>query len=566
MPRRFLKLRFIRRITLAFGLGISGLLVSLSTINLNFLFGGFLLVFGLILLIDLLVEPSKEPPLFSRVVTENKGLLKLLEKEVKIVVIGGGTGLGTILRGLKRLTSNLTAIVTVADDGGSSGRIRKEFGILPPGDIRSCLIAMADLEPLMEQLMQFRFDGGPGLAGHSFGNLFLTAMTGITGDFQKAIEASCQVLAVRGRVFAATLDNANLRAELKDGSVVKGESMIGKSNSPIKRIYLEPSEAKAVPESLNALEEADLIIIGPGSLFTSVIPPLLVKQVLAAVKASRATKIYICNVMTQPGETDGFTASDHLRALLEHTGEQLVDYMIINDQMVPPEAQAVYAEEGAEPVLLDPEKIISQGVTPITAPLLNTNGLVRHDADLLADLLSALTPSLLKKQIGFPGRFQRIIKKLKELTNIKVGITPDFGKNPFLKQGRRNPIKFNFMAKNINGFTEPAFELYPNKREIFRDLLPQELDLEKNLILGIFLGERPSGGFTLTPISVNLKGTSLFIYYREEEPLGKEVIQRLTYPAVLLTVDKRDLPRGEVLIYFINEDRKKPMTVKKVFL
>src|SRR5690554_3902621 len=230
----------------------------------------------------------------------------------RIVTIGGGTGLGTILRGLKKTTDNLTAIVTVADDGGSSGRLRAEFGILPPGDIRNCLIAMADLEPLMEKLMQYRFNGGTGLSGHSFGNLFITAMTGITGDFEKAIEASSQVLAVRGRVYPATLANVQLHAELSDGRKVTGESTIGKSDCSIRRVYMEPSTAEALPEAIKAIEEADVVILGPGSLYTSVIPPLLVRGIREALQNTKAPKVYICNVMTQPGETTGFTASDHL--------------------------------------------------------------------------------------------------------------------------------------------------------------------------------------------------------------------------------------------------------------
>ena len=275
MPRRRVKHQW-RLLWLALVLIISGLFLGMNKSDHHFWMGSLLFLTGLIVLLFFCREQVNEKPFQARGLTEQKGFLKLLDREEKIVVIGGGTGLGTILRGLKKLTPNLTAIVTVADDGGSSGRLREEFGILPPGDIRNCLIAMADLEPLMEQLMQYRFDCGTGLSGHSFGNLFLTAMTGITGDFQKAIEASAKVLAVRGQIFAATLDNAKLRAELKDGSIVKGESTIGKSKAPIRRIYLEPTEARAVPESLQAIKEADLIIIGPGSLFTSV-PPLLVK-------------------------------------------------------------------------------------------------------------------------------------------------------------------------------------------------------------------------------------------------------------------------------------------------
>ena len=236
-----------------------------------------------------------------------------------------------MLRGLKKVTNNLTAIVTVADDGGSSGRLRQEFGILPPGDIRNCLIAMADLEPLMERLMQYRFNGGTGLADHNFGNLFIAAMTEITGDIEKAIEASSQVLAVKGRVYPATLENVQLNAELSDGRKINGESAIGKSPSSIRRVYLEPAGAKALPEAIKAIEEADVVILGPGSLYTSNSPPLVegIPRLFIEPPPQRFISATQCN----PGETTGFTASDHLRALIDHIGENLIDYVIVNNQL-----------------------------------------------------------------------------------------------------------------------------------------------------------------------------------------------------------------------------------------
>ncbi|NLW55657.1 MAG: uridine diphosphate-N-acetylglucosamine-binding protein YvcK [Firmicutes bacterium] len=549
---------------LALVLIISGFVSGINSSNHHSWVSCLLFLTGLVFLLYFCLEQVNEEAFWARGLNEHKGFLKLLDKEKKIVVIGGGTGLGTILRGLKKLTPNLTAIVTVADDGGSSGRLREEFGILPPGDIRNCLIAMADLEPLMEQLMQYRFDCGTGLSGHSFGNLFLTAMTGITGDFQKAIEASAKVLAVRGQIFAATLDNAKLRAELKDGSIVNGESTIGKSKAPIRRIYLEPTEARAVPESLQAIKEADLIIIGPGSLFTSLIPPLLVKEVLEAVKAASAAKVYICNAMPQAGETDGFTAADHLQALLDHTAPRLVDYMIINNQEVPSAAREIYAQEGAEPVRIDLERVIRQGVTPIVAPLLNTNGLVRHDADLLAHLLSALTPSLLKREPLSPGRVRRLLKRIKTLTNLKLGIISGLS-NMLWIQEQKVPVKFDFILMNLNYYTPSAFVVYPNKKELFRELLPTGLDLNRYLVIGMFLGERPSGGYAITPVRVDLKASALFIYYREEKPHKVNVMQRLTYPAALLTIEKKDLPSDEMEIYFINEEQQSQVVKEKIF-
>lgn len=316
---------------------------------------------------------------------------KTVSKRPKIVVVGGGTGLGTILRGLKKLTSHLTAIVTVADDGGSSGRLRYEFGILPPGDIRSCLVAMANLEPLMERLMQYRFGGDSDLTGHNFGNLFLTAMTDITGDFETAIKESSKVLAVSGQVIPATLEDVVLKGELIDGSVINGESNISKSKLPIKRIYLEPEDIRPVPEAINAINEADIIILGPGSLFTSIIPNLLVKEIAIAIKNSPATKIYICNAMTQPGETDNYTASDHIKAIINHAGPGLMDIALINTEEIPEEVLERYAEEGAAPVLADLEKIKQMGLTPLGAKIIVKSNLIRHDADKLAKIINRLS-------------------------------------------------------------------------------------------------------------------------------------------------------------------------------
>src|SRR5512133_510071 len=219
----------------------------------------------------------------------------------KIVTIGGGTGLSTLLRGIKEYTTNVTAIVTVADDGGSSGRLRRELGVLPPGDFRNCIAALADAEPLMTKLFQYRFSEGSGLDGHSFGNLFIVAMSGVTGNFEQAIRESSRVLAVRGQILPSTLENVTLCAELEDADLVQGESKISESSQPIKRVYLEPEHPAAYPEAMRAILDADMIVVGPGSLYTSILPNLLVKDLLGAIKASRALKVYVCNIATQSG-------------------------------------------------------------------------------------------------------------------------------------------------------------------------------------------------------------------------------------------------------------------------
>ena len=291
-------------------------------------------------------------------------------KGPKIVVVGGGTGLGTILRGLKEITSHLTAIVTVADDGGSSGRLRRELGILPPGDIRNCLVAMADIEPLLERLFQYRFTGSSDLSGHNFGNLFLAAMTDITGDFEEAIKESSKVLAVRGRVLPATLEHVVLKAEMEDGRIITGESEIPKSRVPIKRDFLEPADCKPVNEAIAAIKEADIIILGPGSLYTSIIPNLLVTEIAEAIRNSAAFKVYVCNAMTQAGETDNYSASQHLKAIIDHTGRGLVDFALVNNETISPEILERYSEEGAKQVRVDLDNIASLGVKPLAAQII----------------------------------------------------------------------------------------------------------------------------------------------------------------------------------------------------
>lgn len=306
-----------------------------------------------------------------------------LQQGYKVVAIGGGTGLSTLLRGLKRRTSNLTAVVTVSDDGGSSGRLQKELGVLPPGDIRNCLVALADDEALVTDLFRFRFTEGEGLSGHSFGNLFLAAMSGVTGNFDKAIKESSRVLNIVGRVLPATLGVVRLCAELDDGSIVEGETNISLARRPIKRVFFDPPNADPLDEVVAAIRDADAIVLGPGSLYTSILPNFLVSRVAHEVANAHAVKLYVCNVMTQPGETDGMTAADHVKALFDGAGAQVCDYVVVNDE-APSRLVAAYAQEGQVPVRPDVERIAALGVEPITAGVINETETVRHDPDRLA--------------------------------------------------------------------------------------------------------------------------------------------------------------------------------------
>lgn len=309
-----------------------------------------------------------------------------LKRGPKIVALGGGTGLSTLLRGLKDFTSNITAVVTVSDDGGSSGVLRDNLGILPPGDIRNCLVALADTEPMMEGLFQHRFKNGD-FKGHSFGNLFIAAMTQITGDFDRAIQESSKVLAIRGRVLPSTLTDIILYAEHNNGEITQGESKIPHALQPIKRVFLEPGDAAPLQETITAIREADAIILGPGSLFTSVIPNLLIKDVADAISESKALKIYICNVMTQPGETSNYSAGDHTQQIFDHVGFKVFDYIIVNDEPVPAELSQKYAEEGSYPVEIDFDRLKSLGVHVIKGSLISKQNFVRHDSRDLSELI-----------------------------------------------------------------------------------------------------------------------------------------------------------------------------------
>ncbi len=307
-----------------------------------------------------------------------------LARGPKIVALGGGTGLPVVLRGLKQYTSNLTAVVTVADDGGSSGRLRGDLGVMPPGDIRNCMVALADTEPLMEELFQHRFESGE-LKGHSFGNLFLAAMERTAGDFVTALRESSRVLAVRGTVLPATLDRVTLWAELETGERIAGESNIGKSPARIVKIGMDPPDATPLAEAIHAIRDADMVVLGPGSLYTSVIPNLLVRPIQEAVRTTRAVRVYVANLMTQPGETAHYTVEDHLAALEQQVGRGLVDVVLVNNQTIEADALEKYLKEGAEPVTARPDSILWPEI--ISESLIAVDGVIRHDPEKLARAL-----------------------------------------------------------------------------------------------------------------------------------------------------------------------------------
>ena len=321
-----------------------------------------------------------------------EGLVELLynrrslKKGPKIVAIGGGTGLSVLLRGLKEYTSNITAIVSVADDGGSSGRLRGELGILPPGDLRNCLIALADREQIMEELLNYRFCQGATLNGHNVGNLLLAGLAELKGDFNLAIQELSKVLAIRGKVVPATLTPPVLGAELEDGEIIRGQSIIARSPKPIKKVFLEPADCAALEEALQAISEADLIILGPGSLYTSVIPNLLIKEINEALLMTSAPVAYVCNVATQPGETDGYSVSQHVKALQVHGGQTLIDIVVVNT-LVPDFSTA---EEKVEPVPVDYRELRRLGLKVIGGDLVDETLGVRHDSKKLGRLLIRL--------------------------------------------------------------------------------------------------------------------------------------------------------------------------------
>ncbi|MGO1468873.1 MAG: gluconeogenesis factor YvcK family protein [Tissierella sp.] len=326
--------------------------------------------------------------------------LKEQKYEPKIVVIGGGTGLSILLKGLKKFTPNITAIVTVADDGGSSGVLREDLGMLPPGDIRACMLALANTEPKMEKLFQYRFNNGI-LKGQSFGNIFIAAMNGVYGSFEEAIKESSNVLAITGKVYPMTFDNVRIKAELHNGKIVEGESYIStesvKQNSKIKSISIEPEVSHPVPEALIAISDADFIVLGPGSLYTSVIPNLLVSDIAKEICKSSAPKAYIVNVMTEPGETDNYKVLDHVQAILDHSNCNILDYVIANTENVPLEILEKYIDDGSRPVKIeeDDEKILAKkDITLVANSLIDVKkDYIRHDNIKLSELLVHLAKS-----------------------------------------------------------------------------------------------------------------------------------------------------------------------------
>lgn len=310
------------------------------------------------------------------------------QPEFRVVAIGGGTGLSTLLRGLKAYNVDITAIVTMGDDGGSSGRLRQDFNIPPPGDIRNCLVALADAEPLMSELFQFRFpEVGSSLDGHSFGNLFIAAMTQVTGSFERALAESSRVLAVRGRVMPSTLENITVCAEFEDGRIVRGESEIGRQRGRIRRIFLDPEHPAAYEPAVLAILAADLIVLGPGSLFTSVIPNLLVGGIVQAIRASSALKVYVCNVTTQRGETEGFRVVDHVAALQRHAGGDVIDCVVVNDNLEPTRRLTA---SGVTGVSLDGLDELRGRVSVVLRDVVNPEQPWRHDAAKLAQVLVEL--------------------------------------------------------------------------------------------------------------------------------------------------------------------------------
>jgi uncharacterized cofD-like protein len=320
---------------------------------------------------------------------------------IRVVALGGGTGLSALLRGLKqhvvprhdpyptprRPIVDLAAIVTVTDDGGSSGRLRRENRVLPPGDIRNCMVALSKDEALLSRLFQYRFSAGRGLAGHNFGNLFLAALTHITGDFAEAVRVSSRVLAIRGRIFPSTVSNVTLEAILENGRRVHGETRITASRSPIRKLMLVPRNVRPLPEAIEAIRDADLILIGPGSLYTSILPNLLIPDISQAIARSRAPRVYIANLMTQPGETTNYSVAQHLRAIQSHVKPRIVDCVVANRQKVSSAVASRYRKQGASQVTMDAASLRKSGVLLLLGNLLEEHDKIRHDSVRLARLL-----------------------------------------------------------------------------------------------------------------------------------------------------------------------------------
>jgi uncharacterized cofD-like protein len=416
-----------------FVLGISKLLFRGTILDLYFLLYLYLGILGIIMMnaairlglksVLALVTGASLPhgvkkQNFSDILYEQR----LLVRGPKIVAIGGGTGLSTMLRGLKEYTTNITAIVTVADDGGGSGVLRQTLGMLPPGDIRNCLVALAHTEPVMEELMQYRFQEGT-LKGQSFGNLFIAAMNGISLNFEEAIKKMSDVLAVKGKVYPVTLEDVSLYGKLSDGTIVKGESRIPEEcferKVKIERVYLEPENPKPLEDALYAISDADCIIIGPGSLYTSVLPNLVIKEVAEKIRSSKAIKIYVSNIMTQIGETDGYKLSDHVKALEKHCGENIIDFIIANDGPIPDVYFEKYKNDGQDLVQIDEENL-PKNIEVIREDLVHIqNGLLRHNTYKLSNTIMKLIlkytlPKNRRRILDFYYLAERIKEKQKE--------------------------------------------------------------------------------------------------------------------------------------------------------
>lgn len=392
--------RWISLCLVGLGLIVFVALLAVKTISKSSVlvasFATAVLIFGIFLVymaiknmvrifVRALMPPHRDDPLVDIVYQRRQ--TESLSRGPRVVAIGGGTGLSTLLFGIKLFTNNITAIVTVTDTGGSSGRLRDEMDMLPPGDIRNCLVALADASPLIRDLFQYRFEMGNGLKGHSFGNLFITALSKVTGDFEKAIAESSKVLAIRGRVLPSTLEKVTLVGEFMDGTSMEGETNITDAQKPLRNIRLKPDDCHACSEALDAIDSAELIILGPGSLYTSILPNLLIRDIQQALLKADAYKVYVLNVMTQPGETGGMSAWDHLRVLIDHTDPRIVDACFANAGVIPPLMMEKYAEKGAAPVKLDLDTIREKGYEVINGDILKINDQVRHDSERLARLI-----------------------------------------------------------------------------------------------------------------------------------------------------------------------------------
>ncbi|WP_042222524.1 gluconeogenesis factor YvcK family protein [Oceanobacillus manasiensis] len=312
----------------------------------------------------------------------------------KVVVVGGGTGMPVLLRGLKNLPIHLTALVTVADDGGSTGRLRSEMSIPAPGDIRNVIAALSDAEPMLIELFQHRFNAGNGLSGHSMGNLLLAAMTAITGNFNTGIKEISRVLNVKGKIYPISNDNMSLHAKMKDGTIVSGESNIPLSNKQIDQVFLSPQPVQPLPNAVRAIENADLVVIAPGSLYTSIMPTVIMPKIDEAIRKTKGKVVYVCNVMTQEGETTGYTASNHVQAIRDHIGEDSVDAIVVHNEPIVRSVREIYAEENAEPVIYDTDTLLKMGIQIIEGDIIDhSQQMLRHDNVKVANLLY----SILKK-------------------------------------------------------------------------------------------------------------------------------------------------------------------------